>query len=122
MLANFVGLDTFQRGITRYLKNKWLYYKICLNCLLRSFVIIIFLHSRAYNNAVEDDLWQALQEQVVEDDKIELQSTIKAIMDSWTVRMGFPLINVTRNYDPTSLFAGATVTQVRHLFAWITCS
>lgn len=80
-------------------------------------IIIFFFIFRAYGNAVEDDLWQALQEQVIKDGKIELPATIKTIMDSWTVRMGFPLINVTRNYDPSSIFAGATVTQVQNLYA-----
>ena len=57
-----------------------------------------FVYCRAYGNAVEDDLWQALEEQA-KIDKVVLPATIKTIMDSWCDKMGFPLITVNRNYD-----------------------
>lgn len=66
--------------------------------------------TRAYKNAVQDDLWQALQEQA-DVDGVHLPATVKQIMDTWTLQMGFPLITVTRNYDNWS----ATVTQSRFL-------
>lgn len=54
-----------------------------------------------------DDLWQALQEQA-EKDRIPLPTTVKEIMDTWTNQMGYPLINVTRDY----VTGNVTVSQV----------
>lgn len=62
---------------------------------------------RAYGNAVEDDLWQALQEQATID-RVNLPAPIKTIMDSWCDKMGFPLITVKRNYAT----GGAQISQV----------
>lgn len=87
MMANFLGPETFRRSMTRY------------------------LHSRAYANAVQDDLWRAVQEQI-EIDGLVLPATVKTIMDPWTNKMGYPLITVTRNYDGTS---GGTISQSRFL-------
>ena len=56
---------------------------------------------------MQDDLWKALQEQA-DEDKVALPTTVKAIMDTWTLQMGFPLINVTRDYATGS----AAVSQV----------
>ncbi|EFX67144.1 hypothetical protein DAPPUDRAFT_203795 [Daphnia pulex] len=86
MAADFIGLETFNRGLTRY------------------------LNARSYKNAVEDDLWLALQQQV-DEDGISLPASVKDIMDTWTLQMGFPLITVTRDYST----GGASVSQDRFL-------
>ncbi|KAI9561562.1 hypothetical protein GHT06_012521 [Daphnia sinensis] len=86
MAADFIGLETFTRGLTRY------------------------LNARAYKNAVEDDLWLALQQQS-DEEGVSLPATVKEIMDTWTLQMGFPLINVTRDYNT----GGAVVSQERFL-------
>ena len=65
--------------------------------------------NRAYQSAVPDDVWLSLQQQVDEEGVI-LPTTIKEIMDTWTLQMGFPLIEVTRDYGT----GGAVVTQVWH--------
>jgi hypothetical protein len=57
---------------------------------------------------VEDDLWLALQQQV-DEDGISLPTTVKDIMETWTLQMGFPLITVTRDYTT----GGASVSQVK---------
>ena len=62
---------------------------------------------RAFKNAVEDDLWKALNDQAIEDGVI-LPSSMKAIMDTWTLQMGYPVVSVVRNYEKNS----ATVSQV----------
>jgi aminopeptidase N len=62
---------------------------------------------RAYSNAIQDDLWQALEEQAGIDNVI-LPTTVKAIMDSWTLKKNYPLITVTRDYNSDSAF----ITQV----------
>lgn len=61
----------------------------------------------AYGNAQQDDLWQAMQEQADEED-IVLPATVKEILDTWTYKMGYPVITVTRDYAT----GGALVTQV----------
>ena len=52
---------------------------------------------RAFANADQDDLWQALQEQA-DLESVQLPATVKEIMDTWTFQMGFPYITVERNY------------------------
>ncbi|XP_032650172.1 aminopeptidase N [Chelonoidis abingdonii] len=52
-----------------------------------------YLHAFSYGNTVYDDLWTHLQKVVVED-KIQLPTTIKDIMDRWTLQMGFPMVTV----------------------------
>ncbi|KAI9551913.1 hypothetical protein GHT06_022250 [Daphnia sinensis] len=86
MCADFIGFNVFQRGLTRYLND------------------------HAYGNANQDDLWAALQTQV-DLDGVILPATIKEIMDTWTYKMGFPFITVTRDYQT----GGANVKQERFL-------
>ena len=58
---------------------------------------------------MEDDLWTALQTQV-DLEGVDLPASVKEIMDSWTVKMGFPVITVIRDYFRES---AAMVTQVQ---------
>lgn len=74
MCADFVGLDTFTRGLTKY------------------------LNARSYRNAVPDDLWLAVQQQA-EEEGVSLPVNLSVIMNTWTSQMGFPLINITRDYE-----------------------
>ncbi len=58
---------------------------------------------------MEDDLWTALQTQV-DLEGVDLPASVKEIMDSWTVKMGFPVITVIRDYFRER---AAVVTQVQ---------
>lgn len=69
---------------------------------------MILFYDSAYANAEQDDLWQALQEQA-DEEGVNLPATVKEIMDTWTFKMGFPVINVTRDYKTGSAY----VTQVK---------
>ena len=69
MMANFLGIDTFNKGITNYLR------------------------ANAYTNANQDDLWQFLTSAGQEDGTLE-NLTVKEIMDTWTVQMGYPVVTV----------------------------
>ncbi|XP_074862608.1 aminopeptidase N isoform X2 [Carettochelys insculpta] len=69
MLSNFLTEERFKRGLQSY------------------------LHTFSYGNTVYDDLWIHLQK-VVEEDKVQLPSSIKGIMDRWTLQMGFPVVTV----------------------------
>ncbi|EFX67104.1 hypothetical protein DAPPUDRAFT_302210 [Daphnia pulex] len=78
MLAAFLGEKTFRQGLTNYLK------------------------SRQYGNAVQDDLWDALTKQA-KVNKVPLPTGVKQIMDTWTLKMGFPVVTVTREYENSSV-------------------
>jgi aminopeptidase N len=58
MMANFLGIETFNKGITNY------------------------LHSNAFGNANQDNLWQFLTEAAVEDGAFMEGNTVKQVMDT----------------------------------------
>nr|XP_022330971.1 endoplasmic reticulum aminopeptidase 1-like [Crassostrea virginica] len=66
MLKTFLGEEDFNKGISSYLKKY------------------------SYSNAVTNDLWQALSESSRQ--KID----VKAVMDTWTLQMGYPVITLSR--------------------------
>lgn len=51
-----------------------------------------------------------MQEQA-DEENIVLPAKVKEIMDTWTYKMGYPIIKVTRDYAT----GGAQVTQVNDL-------
>ena len=69
MMANFLKVETFNKGITNYLRAK------------------------AYTNANQDDLWEFLTSAGQEDGTL-LELTVKEIMDTWTLQMGYPVVTV----------------------------
>lgn len=72
MMANFLGIDTFNKGITNY------------------------LHANAFSNANQDDLWGFLTAAGQEDGTLT-ELSVKEIMDTWTVQMGYPVVYITMN-------------------------
>lgn len=69
MLSEFLTEDRFKRGLQSY------------------------LHAFQYNNTVYDDLWVHLQA-AVDADNFPLPASVKRIMDTWTLQMGFPVVTV----------------------------
>ncbi|XP_066491470.1 aminopeptidase N [Tiliqua scincoides] len=69
MLSEFLTEDRFKRGLQSY------------------------LHTFQYNNTIYDDLWVHLQA-AVDADGFALPATVKKIMDTWTLQMGFPVLTV----------------------------
>lgn len=63
---------------------------------------------RAYKNACQNDLWDALTEQAQTNHVMDSELTVKEVMDTWILQSGFPVINVTRNYSVDKL----TISQV----------
>ncbi|XP_034664733.1 aminopeptidase N-like [Drosophila subobscura] len=87
MLHHFLGTDTFKAGMRDFLKRF------------------------AYGNAGKKDLWAAFT-RVAEDNKdLPANFSVATIMNTWTRQPGYPLINVTRNYNDGT----ANVTQQRFL-------
>lgn len=70
MMRFFVGDSTFQKGLQNYLSG------------------------RQFNNAFHDDLWNAMTNQSVVDGN---PLDVKAIMDTWTLQMNYPVVMVTVN-------------------------
>ena len=81
--------ETFNKGITRYLER----------------------HS--YSIATQTDLWRALGEQMSLDNiQLPSNTSLEMIMSTWTNQMGFPYVQVTRDYTTGSVM----VTQHQFLF------
>ncbi|MPC23578.1 Aminopeptidase N [Portunus trituberculatus] len=87
MMSHFMSEATLRRGLTQYLQH----FK--------------------YDNAEQDDLWRHLTEAAHETGTLPANLTVKTIMDTWTLQMGYPVIKVERSVDGTS----ATVSQERFL-------
>lgn len=112
-MADFIGLETFNRGLTRYLSDQYLSLK--LHSPMTSWAALCNVSViRSYENGNEDELWEALQYQA-NMENITLPATVKEIMDTWTLQMGYPVITVTRNYaEATATFA--QVNSGLHIF------
>ena len=88
MMANFLGMETFKNGVSNYLKK------------------------HKYGNAKQDDLWDSLTMSAHTDRVLNDNITVKEIMDTWTLQMGFPVVHVHRNY---CLDNAITISQERFL-------
>ncbi|CAF3546049.1 unnamed protein product [Rotaria sp. Silwood1] len=76
MMRNFMGNDTFNRGISKYLSR------------------------HIYSTATQNDLWKALGEQMFEDNiQLPLNTSLGDIMSTWTDQMGYPYVEIIRDYD-----------------------
>nr|XP_053651337.1 aminopeptidase N-like isoform X1 [Cherax quadricarinatus] len=87
MMNHFLTEDTFRKGLSTY------------------------LDAFKYGNAEQDDLWEHLTQAAHQDGTLPLDLTVKTIMDTWTLQMGYPVITVERSPDGTS----ASVSQERFL-------
>ncbi|KAJ7394007.1 hypothetical protein OS493_003679 [Desmophyllum pertusum] len=70
MLQSFLGYNVFRKGLTRYL-NKY-----------------------RYGNAKTDDLWKAFEEESCVQGSCR---HVKQMMDTWTLQMGYPVLNIKDN-------------------------
>lgn len=73
MVQSFLGEDTFKDALRKYLS--------------------VF----EYSNAMHDDLWDVLTEFGHQYNTLPIDITVKAIMDSWTLQAGYPILTVVRN-------------------------
>jgi glutamyl aminopeptidase len=71
MLENFMGRETFRRGMTQFLKKY------------------------SFNNAVTDDLWTELQSAAGP----YTSYNIPLVMDTWTRQMGYPVLTPHKQKD-----------------------
>ncbi|KAL0271368.1 UNVERIFIED_CONTAM: hypothetical protein PYX00_008477 [Menopon gallinae] len=87
MLNHTLGEETFMKGIRHYLS------------------------AHKLSNVDEDDLWDALTLYAHKDGVLPEGYHLKHIMESWTRRTGYPILDVFRDYDNQT----AAVTQRRFL-------
>lgn len=69
MLEDAVNQENFKAGVTKYLEN------------------------HQFENAVTQDLWNALQEIVLD------EINVTEFMNTWTMQMGYPVIDVTSDSE-----------------------
>ncbi|XP_058467773.1 aminopeptidase N [Malaya genurostris] len=79
MMDHFLTAVVFRKGLTNYLNDK------------------------KYQSAEQDDLWMYLTEAARAEDIFDGSTTVKEIMDTWTLQTGFPVVKVTRDYDSKSI-------------------
>ncbi|XP_038188055.1 aminopeptidase Q [Arvicola amphibius] len=113
--------------------NIYTYHKgACMARMLDSFLsqdlfisaLQSYLETFSYANAEQDDLWRHFQMAVDEQNIIQLPTTVKNIMDSWTYQGGFPVItlNVSTGIikqEPFYLENTENRTLVSHNNTWI---
>lgn len=87
MMHRFLGEKTFRAGLTNYLRK------------------------HTYGNAEQDNLWESLTEEAYKNDALPKPLTVKQVMDTWTLKTGFPLVTVNRDYKTGT----ADITQIRFL-------
>ncbi|XP_037798461.1 aminopeptidase N-like [Penaeus monodon] len=87
MMAHYLTEGAFRKGLNNYLN--------------------LF----KYKNAVQDNLWTCLTMVAHQDGILPQDVTVKMIMDTWTLQMGYPVIKVIRSPDGSS----AILTQERFL-------
>lgn len=63
---------------------------------------VIFLH-RTYQVANQNDLWEHLTKSARQSQTLDNLTNVKDIMDAWTTKMGFPVVNVSRNYSTNEI-------------------
>ncbi|XP_061014681.1 aminopeptidase N [Dama dama] len=101
MLSNFLTEDLFKKGLASYLQTF------------------------EYQNTTYLNLWEHLQMAVNDQSSIVLPDTVSAIMDRWTLQMGFPVITVDTNTGTISqnhflLDPNSTVTRPSEFnYLWI---
>lgn len=87
MMYLFLGHDVFFGGVANYLEKY------------------------QFGNAEQDNLWDALNEAAQHHKILDENVTVKQVMDTWTLQTGYPIVNITRNYENNS----AKVNQYRFL-------
>lgn len=78
-MENFLTLDVFKRGLSKYLKKF------------------------SYKSATQDDLWNSLTLEAQSSGVFDETMSVKEIMDGWTLQTGFPYVQVTRSYDDSKI-------------------
>ena len=87
MMNHFLTEEAFLKGVTDY------------------------LNAYTYDNAEQNDLWSFLTDAAHAKGTLDKDLTVKEIMDTWTLQMGYPVVNVKRDYEKNTL----EISQERYL-------
>ncbi|KAK3890636.1 hypothetical protein Pcinc_005432 [Petrolisthes cinctipes] len=79
MMQNFLTEKTFRKGLKNY------------------------LNTLKYKSATQEDLWKHLTDAAREDGVMGVEMSVKEVMDTWTLQMGYPVISVFRNGSTATL-------------------
>ncbi|XP_055587207.1 aminopeptidase N [Uranotaenia lowii] len=79
MMDHFLTSEVFRKGLTNYLNEK------------------------KYQSADQDDLWTFLTAEARKRNVFDDRTTVKQIMDTWTLQTGFPIVTVTRDYETKNI-------------------
>ncbi|XP_041766719.1 uncharacterized protein LOC121590789 [Anopheles merus] len=79
MMDHFLTTEVFKRGLTNYLNDK------------------------KYQSASQDDLWDYLTNEARRGGIFDEHTSVKEIMDTWTLQTGFPVVFVQRDYESDSI-------------------
>ncbi|XP_061839538.1 thyrotropin-releasing hormone-degrading ectoenzyme-like [Nerophis lumbriciformis] len=89
MLANVMGQRLFRKGLNDYLL------------------------SHMYGNAARDDLWRALSQTMRSEGR---DIDVGAVMDGWTLQMGYPVLTISKNQSEQLSTHYITVSQEHFLY------
>ncbi|ALC47212.1 CG14516 [Drosophila busckii] len=73
MMSHFLTDAVFRRGLSKYLREM------------------------AYKSATQDDLWRFLTDEAKASGLLDNSTSVKAIMDTWTLQTGYPVVKVSRH-------------------------
>jgi len=78
----------------------------------------LFIFSRKYQSATQNDLWEALTLQAHADNVLDESISVKEIMDTWTLQTGFPVITVTRDYTTGDVHLKQVTSNFESFMSW----
>lgn len=70
-----------------------------------------YLQKNLLSNVEEDDLWEALNDHAHREANLRPDLHLKDVMYNWTRKAGYPILQVTRDYDNNT----ASVSQVQKI-------
>lgn len=73
MMSHFLTDTVFRGGLSKYLQRM------------------------AYKSATQDDLWRFLTDEAKTSGLLDSSTSVKAIMDTWTLQAGFPVVKISRH-------------------------
>lgn len=79
MMSHFLTSKVFRRGLSKYLREM------------------------SYHAAEQDDLWRFLTNEAISAGLLDRNTTVKEIMDTWTLQIGYPVLTVTRSSNTHSI-------------------
>ncbi|CAH7017408.1 aminopeptidase Q [Phodopus roborovskii] len=127
-VENFTETGEINELFDIYTYNKGACMARMLNSFLGQHLFInalkSYLETFSYSNAEQDDLWRHFQMVIDEQNIINLPTTVKSIMDSWTYQGGFPVVTLNvstgiMRQEPFYLEKAENQILVSHNNTWI---